>query len=386
MRPEIVQARRHRTVRDAARGWRKSGIIDDTALAAIAARYPDDRVSRSRIWRALVFLFVWVIASAAMGMAFALFRPSERGGAVMAILFGMALAVATEIEQGPGRLDGTGAEAATSFLAVTSIVAGAAVLFDPGSPAIRLAGVMLLSALLWGAAAWRWGFAAYGVFSSVSLFVAAAAFAPGVRVVWVVIAAAALMLSVAARRRKLAPPHRTAWAGVAGTALAALYAAGNLASYDRRWIEALRPGSSPAPATTPGARFLAIGATAAYPAVLVVLGMIRRRRLLVDLGLVFGGLSLATLRVYVHLGPLWAILCAAGAALAVAAGVAERVFARERGGWTAEPLDGDEERASAVNAIAAAVALSPDSRPPAAAAEFTPGGGRYGGGGASGEF
>jgi len=373
-------------VRDAVTGWKRSGIIDEAAVAAIAARYPDDRISRSGVWRVVIFLFVWVIASAAMGIAFAVLRPGEHAGAVLAILFGGALAVATEIEQGVMRLDGTGAEGATSLLAATSIIIGAVILFDQGPPEVRFLRGLLLSAAIWGAASWRWGFPAYAFFSAVSLFLALSATGSAPRASWIVAAVAVVFLSAAWRRRRLAPPHRTAWETVTGTALAALYAAFNLYSYDHGWIEALRPGSRPSIPVFPGARTLAAAATAILPILLLVPGLIRRRRLLVDLGLVFGALSLVTLRAYVHLGPLWALLCASGAALILIAAATERVLARERGGWTAESLSGHEERDLAATAFGTAVVLSPDARPVPATAEFKPGGGAYGGGGASGEF
>ena len=386
MRPELARARRNRAVRDAALGWMRSGIIDEPAVAAIAARYPDDRISRSGVWRVLVFLFVSVIASAAMGVAFAILRPGDHAAAMLAILFGGALAVATEVEQGAFRFDGTGAEGATSWLAATSIIVGAVILFDQGPAEVRLVRGLLLSAAIWGAASWRWGFPIYALFSAVSLFFALSALGSAPRASWIAAAAAVPWVSSAARRRRLAPPHRTAWEIVTGTALAALYASLNLYSYDHGWIEALRPGSRPSIPAFPGARFLAAAATAILPVLLLLLGLSRRRRLLVDLGLAFVALSLVTLRAYVHLGPLWAVLCASGAALVLIAAATERVLARERAGWTAESLSGHEERDLAATAVGTVVALSPDARRVPATAEFKPGGGSYGGGGASGEF
>jgi uncharacterized membrane protein YgcG len=85
------------------------------------------------------------------------------------------------------------------------------------------------------------------------------------------------------------------------------------------------------------------------------------------------------------MGPLWLVLCAAGTVLIVAAAFGERFLSRERFGWTAESLAGEDAAASGATTLAAAVVLSPDARP-AGGSGLTPGGGRYGGGGASGEF
>ena len=390
MRPELAAARRRAEVRAAARDWERAGLIGAGAREAIDARHPDDRVSKSPVWRALIFIFVWVIASSAAGVVLAVVQPSEYPGAMLAILFGAVLAAATEIEQGPGKMDGTGAEAATSFLAVTSIVVGAAVLFDQGPPAVRLGKILLLSAALWGTASWRWGFPIYALFSTIPAFFAAAVLARDVRVVWVAAAAAAMVLSTAVRRLRIGASGRSAWAMVTAAALAALYAAVNLYSLDHAWLEELRPGLSPAPPTLPGARVLAATATALFPLAVLAAGLVRRRRLLIDLGLVFSALSLVTLRAYVRLGPLWLVLAEGGAAAIVVALAAERWLdagpGRERGGLTADALFEDARHVRAVSAAATVLALSPEARTAPAGAELKPGGGSYGGGGATGEF
>ena len=44
MRADVAEADRRREVREAARGWRRSGAVDETVLAAVTRAYPDDRV------------------------------------------------------------------------------------------------------------------------------------------------------------------------------------------------------------------------------------------------------------------------------------------------------------------------------------------------------
>jgi uncharacterized membrane protein YgcG len=159
----------------------------------------------------------------------------------------------------------------------------------------------------------------------------------------------------------------------------------NLYSLDHRFLEVFRPGAATRPVALPAARALSALATALFPAAVLAPGWARKRRLYVDLGLAFSALSLATLRAYVHLGPLWLVLFAAGVVLIAAAAFGERYLSRERAGWTAESLAGEDALASNATTLAAAVVLSPDARP-AVEPGFTAGGGRYGGGGASGEF
>jgi len=389
MRPELDRARRRRVVRDAALSWKRAGAIDASALAAIESRYPEDRVRQRPLWRVLIFVFAYVIGSAVGGLVIVTIHPQRDGAIVLALLFGAALAGATELAQGRWRFDGTGAEAATSYLGVTSLVVAVALLLvdRPSSPAAALGATLAAAALLFGGAWWRWGFPVYALFASACAFFAALDLPGPVRIFWIaggiVAAAIAAPLRESAR---LSPPQRDGCGYVLGAALAAIYAAVNLYSLDHRFLEALRPGAAPVPVSWPFARTLSAAATALFPAAVLAAGCLGKRRLLVDAGLAFSALSLVTLRAYVSIGPLWLVLAASGAALILAAAFFERFLARERSGWTAEDLS-DEDKAGAVaTTIAAATVLSPDARPSPGTAGFTPGGGRYGGGGASGEF
>jgi len=207
-----------------------------------------------------------------------------------------------------------------------------------------------------------------------------------VRIFWILAGSAVSWIAAFLQDRPaLAPPQRDGCRLVLAASLSAIYAAVNLYSFDHRFLESLRPSAAPPTPALPAFRMLAILATALLPAAVLAAGWRRKRRLLVDLGLAFAALSFATLRAYVHIGPVWLVLCAAGTVLIVAAASGERYLARERFGWTAESLAGEDAAASGATALAAAVALSPDARP-AAESGFTPGGGRYGGGGASGEI
>ena len=363
-------------------------MIGSPVQEAIAARWPDDRVSRSRVWRVLIFLFVWIIASSAMGIAFAAFRPSEDSLGVLLLVFAVALGALTEHFQGARRFDGTGAEAATSFLSASSAIGGVIVLFFRRAPENTFGAILLVMAVLWGAAWIRWGFSVYALFGSVSLIFGAGMLAPAPRLAWLLLGAAAGIAGARAGARGGA--NAAGWATVEATGIAAAYAAVNLWSLDRAALEYLRPGPSPPAPHFPGIRLAAILATALLPPAVLGAGLLRRRRLAIDAGLVLAALSLVTLRAYVRLGPLWLVLAEAGAAAMALAMAAERWLdagpGRERGGLTADPLFEDAGVVRAASVAATVLALAPEARSARATPGLEPGGGSYGGGGATGEF
>jgi hypothetical protein len=96
------------------------------------------------------------------------------------------------------------------------------------------------------------------------------------------------------------------------------------------------------------------------------------------------------LRYYVHFAPLWAVLTLGGG-VAIAAALALRRFLAsgiggERGGLTAEPLFEDPAKHRSLE-VAAALAAGPAAKVTASDdRSLAPGGGRFGGGGASGEY
>ncbi len=177
-------------------------------------------------------------------------------------------------------------------------------------------------------------------------------------------------------------------------ALAGLYAALHVGSWDSRLIESLggRPAaaSAPDPAHAGWQWWAAAGATTLAPLLLLALGLRRRCLPLLLAGAAATAVSLATLSVYAHLGPAWLVLIAAGA-LAIAASLALWRFldagaGAERAGFTAAPLLTDPRRQQLFEAGAAVLTLSPEARAAGGEPGFAGGGGRSGGGGASGEF
>ena len=172
-------------------------------------------------------------------------------------------------------------------------------------------------------------------------------------------------------------------------ALFAFYLASHLGSWDHRWLEwfvdfrddRAGPRLLAAPAVDPGDRVV--------PAVLGF-AVVTRRACLVDLGIVLGVVSLVTLRFYVHVAALWVVLCVSGLAAWLVALCVRRYLVHgaqaERAGFTAEPLFEDPARRHAAEMVGAMVTFSPAARVVRDDSELRPGGGRFGGGGATGDF
>src|SRR5262249_7032886 len=199
--------------------------------------------------------------------------------------------------------------------------------------------------LAWAAGFWRWGSPVFAGLSAASLFVLLAE-VPFGRVFWVV--AGLALVGVAARRLDdgtLAPSHRRSATVVLLTGVAAVYVALNVYSLDHRWLEWLRPVAPPrgAPST---AGFSGRGpAPAVLPLVILAWGWRSRRTVLLDAGIVLAALSLVTLRYYVHVAPLWAVLVVSGTTLAALALAVERALRRvpsERAGFTTDALFSDD--------------------------------------------
>ena len=191
--------------------------------------------------------------------------------------------------------------------------------------------------------------------------------------------------------RELTPSHREGFDLARILALAAIYAAVNYYSVDNGFLEEIgRIAGAPRHRAGEISLLLAGIGSALYPAVIIIWGLRSRNRVLLTVGVVTAALSLTTIRFYVHVAPLWAVLAAAGAALAGTSLALERWLrsgdAGERFGFTAAPLY-DEGRRERLLPVAAALALAPEAR---ALPDEQPGvggrGGSFGGGGADGSF
>ncbi len=388
MRKSWSDASRRDAVREAAASWHEAGAIDAKTLAAVEAEYPGPPRRLALVWRVLVFVLVSIAANAVFASVFVF--AGSRGIGVRCAIFGLALAAATEALRG-SRLRGTGSDAAASFWAASYLVGGVALLLAESFhlEERRVVTLCLLSSfLVLAAACWRWGYEAYGVLAATALFFFLARFPSG-RLIW--IAAASLAMPVCSRlidAAAIPPPHRRSFAGVLAVSAAALYAAVNRYSIDERLVEKLRDSAQVASVSS-ATRALANLATALLPLFFLGWGIRTRRTLIVDLGAAFAALSLVTLRHYVYLAPLWAILLACGAALVLLALALNRALRRAPGaaigGFTASPLYAGK-KAEGLQAAAVVAGFAPEAPVPAGRNDFGPGGGRFGGGGATGEY
>jgi hypothetical protein len=238
-------------------------------------------------------------------------------------------------------------------------------------------------------AAWRWGVPALGTVAAASAFLMLAWW-PGARIAWILLGAVLVLPllrgSVSAR---LAPSHRQACDTALVTVLLALYVALHLGSFDSGLLEAELWAGFHGVDTVRSMRWFFVFATAAMPVSLLLSGLWSRRPLLLRSGIVFSVASLITLRLYVHVAPLWVVLAISGG-IAVALAMLLYRYLRsgpgsERHGFTAEPV-AERRSPAAVLEVGLAAGLAPASPEKGDEARFRGGGGEFGGGGASSTY
>jgi uncharacterized protein (TIGR03382 family) len=396
VRPDAARADRNAAVLRAARAWQKAGAIDEATLAAVEKDFPDDRVRVGPVFRALLFVFTLLAVSAAFGFFGAVLGAAGNEGDVfggMALVFGIGLAVLTEVQTGSLRRAQGGTEAATSFAALGFLLGALAWFVFEKADASYQTGAPLLfaaAAVLCAVAAWRWGFPLYAG-ASMAAVLMALAYAPGGRLLWVglTLLAVPVLLRLSDAER-LPPSHRAGFTAALLVALAGLYFAVHLGSFDLGVIESLGDRSWLKPASGSRAfRWISIVATILLPVVLLALGVLQRRRSLLLPGIAAAVASIITLHVYNDLGPAWLLLTVWGAvAILGALGVRRFLDAapgKEWRGLTAEPLFEDLEKEGLIETAAAVVTLAPEARQPQEPG-FAGGGGEFGGGGSSESF
>lgn len=380
MSPEAVSAERRHEVRKAFMSFRQAGLVDDTTLDAVVRRFPDDRVRVKLAFRVLLFCFTAIALLATAGLL-GVFGVEAT---LFCLVLGGGSVALTEIQIVQYRRAQGGTEAATSFLAVCFLTAFVLLLFeDSGNFRDFLRVTTLLTSILFALASWRWGFALYGGLAAALSF-AFLAVIPGSRILWILAALALVPFSFAAARSgRLAPSHRAAFTQVLVVAVLALYGAVHVTSYERGLLEELSPPVSQS------WRPLSVVATAAIPIALLLLGITKRHRPFLQLGILLIASSLVTLRFYVHLAPLWVVLTGSGAAL-VALVLLVRSYLRsgrtgDRHGFMADRLD-TRSGTELLEFGAAMTTLAPEAVAPNRDPAFKGGGGESGGGGASGLY
>ncbi len=382
MRPDAAAADRDHSVRTAALEW--PGLAAAT-LARIDALYPDDRSRSGPAFRGLLFVFALLAGGAATGLAAVVFQSPW-----VAVVMGAVLLAATEAQVGAWRRADGGAEAATAFLGVALLPLGVAlVLEDAFHPReVVLARVALaLAVVVCCLAARRWGLSFLAVMGAAALLALLASLPRG-RLLWLAIASfGTVPLLRATTARRFPPSHRLAFAGALVVLLGAGYLAVNVWSLDSGWIERIGDQTANASAWL---RALAVIATAALPALTLTAGIVRRRRLLLWAGAAMAVASAVTLRHYVHIGPLWLLLTAAGTILVAVALVVRRAIVSrvgsERWGFSVAPNDAGQRLENAAASAVSMAVLTPEVQPAEPKPDLTPGGGQFGGGGASDSF
>jgi uncharacterized membrane protein YgcG len=384
VRAAWVRAERDGEVRQAARSWREADAIDGAALSAIEALYPAVWCKPALLWDVLLFFFVTLFVGALLA-SLAIAHHVE----ATAFLLAGGLAFAADRLRRSTSTVGAAAGGAAAFWSVVCLLIGTAEEMTRRAPTWTL--LLLVGAVAWAAAAWRWGYPSFAILAAVFLFLLLARFPPG-RGLWLALGAALAGVCVPLLDRPaLAPSHRRGAAAVLTVSLAAAYAAVNLYALDHRLIEKeSAAGWSSPDAPAAALRVLAAILTAVFPLFILTWGIRSRRTLLLDAGIVSAALSIATLRFYVHIAPLWTILSVAGCSLIfVALGVHRwlaRSPGRRRGGFTADPLFEDKEKQQTLGALGA-LSLSPEARSVSPEqGRFSGGGGGFGGGGSSGTF
>jgi hypothetical protein len=379
MRSAWIDAERAAEVREAARDWKKAGAIDAAALAAIEREYPLPRLELSWAWKVLIFVLVSV---AVFGVQIGVFGFNSKGSGRY-FLYAAILAGITEILRG-SRLSGTGSDAATSFWAVVFLIVGTGVLLDAESSRSALTATIAIAGVAWAAACWRWGFALYGAFAAFAGFLWLARF-PFERVRWGVVGTVLCALSLwLSERPRLPPSRRRAFGGVFVVSALAVYAAVNLYSRDENVVEGIGRLSALVAGPAAGRPLFAV-ATALVPIFFILWGNRTPRRLVLDTGALLAALSFWTLYHYVRFGSLPII--AFGLVLIGLALWLNRRLTRAPGqevrGFTVSPLLSAESEAAGPAAALVAAAAAPISVPHSEP-DFSPRGGRFGGGGASG--
>jgi len=393
MRPQSVAWERAAEVREAARGWRRVGAIDEATDQAIRQAFPDPCITPSAVWRVLAAGVLAAVILCTFGAFFIAIRPGTIALQVLLLLYAGACLIATDVLEASPRSARRGVAGATSLLGIAFFLIGLGV-FLTKTLTVRyddaIDVLLIASALAWAAGCWRWGSPLFAALSAISLFLYLGR-VPQARALWVL--AGAVLASMAARRldaARWAPSHRSGAAVMVVAGLVGAYAALNAYSLDEHLLEQLRRFGPTAVAPPRALFMLAAVATAVVPLAILGWGARSRRTFVLDTGIVLLALSLVTLRHYVHLAPLWAVLTLSGALLLVLALAVERALRRAPGGeiagFTADPLFSDERRQRALQIVPVAAAFTPAPSAPAGEEGFAGEGGRFGGGGATEKF
>jgi len=398
----IAAADRRFEVRRAIAAWRKAGLVeaaDDPRLAA----YADDRIRTSPIFRALFFVFTWFGFATAFGFAIAFVAAagmsweSGAGFATLHLLAGAAMLVLAEVLTGARRLRRFGIEEACAWIGGSYLLGGGLWLLATERTVdfdrLLIAGAWAAAALA-TLIAWRWATPGTGAVAALALFVALSQLPANHLVCLLVSGLFAAPLALRSVGAPIPPEHRRRFGEAFAVVVLAFYAAIHVNVVEERLFRLVRLGeggnlSSGGGKVSPALLAASLVAMVAVPALLLVVGLRRRFRPAIDLGLLLAGATGATFTVRWQPAPLWLRLTLEGAGLCALALLLRRALARRAGaewrGLTALALAEDRESVQALEVAATLAALSPAARQ-VGSNGLVGGGGEFGGGGASAKF
>jgi len=398
----LAASDRAHEMREQTERWIRAELIPPANAAAARALMSDDEpgakhsVRPSRVFQVMGAVFSAIGIGAATSLYFLIFS----GGGLRPLLFiGLALLAATEWRARAQRHAAGGFELAASFLGVALFLAGMIQLLEDvgawrGDSLVRP--LLALGALLWAAAAWRWGHWLLGALACAFFFFFLGQF-PYARVSWLVLASALVVLfsrmshvAPDAKLPTLTPSERRTALAALVVAIGALYLSVQWTGYRYALIERFSRGGDPMP-FLPWFRPISIAGTVLVPLALLASGIRWRRRVLLNAGTLLAAVSIATLHWHLPTIAHWAILILGGGVF-LAVGLSLRRWFdhapdRERGGFTADPIFEDAEESSRLETAASLGTMSPQAKPTTSdGPRFEGGGGKAGGGGASGSW
>ena len=400
MRLEIVAADRRFEVRRAATAWRQAGEIEPETEKRIAALYPDDRVRTTRVFRALFFVFTWFGFTTAYGLgaAFVMSATSgwERmeGFALFHLVAGAILLAVAEALHSTRRFRRFGVEEACAWIGVSYFTGGGLWLFnslaEPGNRVLLGLGGWLVAGLA-ALAAWRWGTPWTGYVATAALFLALSQ-TPLNQLAWLVVAlVSAWPLAYLSMAGHVSPEGRRRFREAFVVVTLAGYFALHVEVIERRLFAHLL-ATPPVAVLPPLPQWLlcaSLVAMAVMPMIWLGVGLARRHRPAIDLGMFLLLISAVGLVDRLDLEPVWLALLVGGAALILAALALRAALGAlpgaEWNGLTASALAEDRASAGNFETVAILAAFAPTARP-LEEKRFTGEGGEFGGGGASAKF
>jgi hypothetical protein len=390
MRADAALADRNESVREAAQGWLRAGWIDENALEAIGRLYPDDRARAGPAFRILFFVLTMGALACVLGI-FLSRNPSQYAVATVALVSGIACAAVTDNLINTRKRRQGGIEAAFSFIAVCCLILSVVAFFGETSWWDGRTGhflELLIFAILTGAAAWIWGYWLYAIFSAVLLFAGLMNFLAG-RMIWLVLALLIYSpLSKNCESIRWPPALRRSFLSFLAVTLLALYASFNVYLADGMFFTFYFDYVTRGIVLIP--RWVCMLLTALLPILIFLLGILKRRRMFLNLGFILAVLSLITAFQYVQRPPTWILLSGGGLLLlTIAEGLRRHLDSganNERGGFTAGLLSENPEKQRILEMAASVAAATPKQELPPKETGFAGGGGKFGGGGASSDF